>query len=79
MYSYKNPMQNYARIVCYVLDNIPMHCPRFILGSSIASDILSARFLFNCDILGVKVIRIDPLEPNTWLSYVSYAVLQLFF
>jgi hypothetical protein len=28
--------------------------------------------------LGVKIIRIDPLEPNIWLSYVSYAVLQLF-
>ena len=51
----------------------------FILGSSIASDILCARFFVNCDILGVKFIRIDPLEPNIWLSFVSYAVLQLFF
>ena len=51
----------------------------FILGSPIASDILSARFLSNCDILGVKVIRIDPLEPNIWLSYVPYAVLAAVF
>jgi len=35
--------------------------------------------LSNCDILGVKIIRIDPLEPNIWLYYVYYAVLQLFF
>ena len=49
----------------------------FILGSFIASNIQAALFFVNCDILGVKIIRIDPLEPNTWLSYVSYAVLQL--
>ena len=36
-------------------------------------------FFSNCDILGVKIIRIDPLEPNLWLYYVYYAVLQLFF
>jgi hypothetical protein len=48
---------------------------RFILGSFIASNIHAALFLSNCDILGVKIIRIDPLEPNIWLSYVSYAVL----
>ena len=57
----------------------PQRVRWFILGSSIASDILCARFFVNCDILGVKFIRIDPLEPNIWLSFVSYAVLQLFF
>ena len=36
-------------------------------------------FFANCDILGVKIIGIDPLEPNTWLYCVYYAVLQLFF
>jgi hypothetical protein len=51
----------------------------FILGSFIASNVHAALFFANCDILGVKIIRIDPLEPNIWLSYVSYAVLQLFF
>ena len=51
----------------------------FILGSFIASNIHAALFFVNCDILGVKTIRIDPLEPNIWLSYVSYAVLQLLF
>ena len=52
---------------------------RFILGSFIASNIHAALFLSNCDILGVKIIRIDPLEPNIWLYYVYYDVLQLFF
>ena len=32
----------------------------------------------NCVILRVKIIRTNPLEPNIGLSYVSYAVLQLF-
>ena len=50
----------------------------FNLGSSIANDIHAALLFDNCDILGVKIIRIDPLEPNIWLSYVSYAVWQLF-
>ena len=36
-------------------------------------------FFANCNTLGVKIIRIDPLEPNIWLYYVYYAVLQLFF
>ena len=48
----------------------------FILGSSIASDIHAALCFDNCDILGVKIIRIDPLELNLWLYYVYYAVLQ---
>ena len=52
---------------------------RFNLGSSIASKIKSALFFANCDILGVKIIRIDPLELNLWLYYVYYAVLQLLF
>ena len=51
----------------------------FILGSFIASNIHAALFLSNCDILGVKIIRIDPLELNLWLYYVYYAVLQLLF
>ena len=51
----------------------------FILGSFIASNIHAALFFANCDILGVKIIRIDPLEPNIWLCHVCYAVLQLFF
>ena len=40
--------------------------------------IKSTPFFSNCDILGVKIIRIDPLEPNIWLYCVYYAVLQLF-
>ena len=51
----------------------------FNLGSSIASEIKSAPFFANCDILLVKIIGIDPLEPNIWLYYVYYDVLQLFF
>ena len=51
----------------------------FNLGSSIASKIDSALFFANFDILGVKIIRIDPLEPNIWLYYVYYDVLQPFF
>ena len=39
----------------------------FILGSFIASNIQAALFFVNCDILGVKIIRIDPLEPNNYL------------
>ena len=50
----------------------------FNLGSSIASKIKFALFFANCDILGVKIIRIDPLEPNIWLTYMYYAVLELF-
>ena len=35
----------------------------------------SLLFLFaNCDILGVKIIRIDPLEPNIWLYCVYHDV-----
>ena len=51
----------------------------FNLGPPIASEIKSALLFANCDTLGVKIIRIDPLEPNIWLHYVYCAVLQLFF
>ena len=65
---------NPQELVAYYFDS-----GRFILGSFIASNVHAALFLSNCDILGVKIIRIDPLEPNIWLYYVYYAVLQLFF
>ena len=51
-----------------------VHNSWFILGSFIASNIHAALCFANCDILGVKIIRMDPLESNIWLSYVSYAV-----
>ena len=47
----------------------------FNLGSSIASKIKFALSFANCDILGVKIMRIDPLEPNIWLYCVYYDVL----
>ena len=39
----------------------------FSVGSSIASNVHAALFFYNCNILGVKIIRIDPLELNLWL------------
>ena len=46
---------------------------------SIASKIKFALFFANCDILRVKIIRIDSLEPNIWLYCVYYAVLAAVF
>ena len=43
---------------------------RFNLGSCIASNTHAAPSFDNCDISGVKIIRIDPLEPDIWLYYV---------
>ena len=48
---------------------------RFNLGSFIASNIHVALLFANCDILGVKIIRTDPLDPNIKLYCVYYAVL----
>jgi len=74
--SYSNLAHSYWR----GREEVCTYCAsRFILGSFIASNIHAALLLSNCDILGVKIIRIDPLEPNIWLYYVYYAVLQLFF
>ena len=52
---------------------------RFNLGSSIASKIKFALLFANCDILGIKIVRIDPLEPSIWLYCVYYDVLAAVF
>ena len=58
----------------------PTHQPEFGLGlGSISGPQLPVKstlllfFFAICDILGVKIIGIDPLEPNIWLYCVYYA------
>ena len=51
----------------------------FNLGSSIASKIKSALFFCQLRHMGVKLIRIDPLEPNIWLYCLYCGVLAAVF